>query len=247
MDGTLQRLAEIRQSHGLSGVLRALLIRVAGGLYIDERHVIVVKRLDAEPGLERTDAFAVQSLETVADLARVAAESDHYFLRQRVLANHLESGYSAQVACALDGEPLGHLWCAAGNTAYEHPDVVLHQIDLADDEAYIFSLFVTPAGRGERVAPALLRRTEAVLRDRAYRRIVGWVDAKNRPARWFFATSGFEATETVRIRFVLSLVAISPGRMLVRNLGWLSRHAFGYRVVLPRRTARAPSVAKSEH
>jgi ribosomal protein S18 acetylase RimI-like enzyme len=226
----LQRFAETKQAYGLTHALRALLARLATALYSDERHLIIAKRIDAQPGPGTTDEFTIHSLESRSDLARVATVSDHHLLRQRTRV-FLESGYSAQFACSADGAPVGHLWCAAGNIARDHSDVVLHRIDLADDEAYVFSLFVTPAGRGERIAPALLRQTEAALRARGYRRMVGWVDARNRPARWFFSTSGFEVTETVRITFVLSLVALSRERILVRKLPGLSRHAFGYRVV----------------
>jgi ribosomal protein S18 acetylase RimI-like enzyme len=246
IEDRLERFAEIKRMHGLSGALVALLIGVGRTIYGDERHLILVKSLDEAPALEATDAFAVQPLETVADLERVAAGSHHYLVRQPVLANHLKNGYCAQLACATGGEPLGYLWCAARNTDDKHPDLVLHQIDLAEDEAYVFSLFVARSGRGERVAPALLRHTEAFLCERGYRRMVGWVDAKNRPARWFFATNGFEATETVRVRFVLSLLAFSRGRILLRNFGLLSSHSFGYRAVFPKRRGRAASVAKSE-
>jgi GNAT superfamily N-acetyltransferase len=95
----------------------------------------------------------------------------------------------------------------------------------------VFSLFVTPAGRGKGVSTVLLRQTEAALGDYGYRRMVGLVDARNRPARWLFATSGFEETATVRVITLLSLLTFSRGRILLRNFGWKSRHAFGYRLV----------------
>jgi GNAT superfamily N-acetyltransferase len=224
----LRRFGDAKRRYGLRRALLALLSIIAKRIHSNELHVILFKIVDEGLHVDRTDALVVRPVETLADLRRAVSDTHHYFLRSTILANYIKSGCRAQLACGIDGEPLGYLWWATDD---EHPDLVLHEIELAEGDAYVFSLVVTPAGREKGVAPVLLRQTEAALCDSGYRRMVGWVDARNRPARWLFATNGFEETATVRVINLLSLATFSPRRILVRNFGWKSRYVFGYRLV----------------
>jgi GNAT superfamily N-acetyltransferase len=114
-----------------------------------------------------------------------------------------------------DGGLIGYFWWH--DAAQSDKDFYLSRfgLGLADGEVYGYDLFIAPEHRGHGTPVEFLAGVEAELVRLGYRRMFGFVDSSNVPARWLYATSGYEDVLRSRTRTVLRRLMLVDGR------GWL--------------------------
>jgi GNAT superfamily N-acetyltransferase len=245
-----RKLLALHREQGIEGMGRGVLDALRSRLDREEEHLVLVKALDGVPGppaRRPLDVRAIGDDDTDEVLAFTAEHSPPKVLA--FVRNYLANGYRAFGAFR-DGRLIGLFWWVDAALDAEHPDLVLHEIGLEPGDAYGFAYFVAPEHRGGGTATDFLSRVFVALHEARYTRMWGWVLADNRPARWLFSLAGFREVRRIRARTVVSLLTFSERRVLVRNLGWRSRHAFGSRRLLaeehpgPSVRADAPPIAE---
>jgi GNAT superfamily N-acetyltransferase len=118
-----------------------------------------------------------------------------------------------------DGELIGYFWWHDATHAVDGFYLTPFGLRLADDEVFGYDLFVAPEHRGRGTPTEFVAAVEAELVRLGYRRMYGFVDTKNVPARWLWASSGHEDVMRARTHRVLRRL------MLVEGRGWLlGRH-----------------------
>lgn len=171
----------------------ARLARQAREGFVREEVIVLLKDLDSivEPhhrsGLrvEDTEARHLAGLSKVNRL-RGAPHADRYF------ETAIAKGYHGFVA--LKGEEVvGYYWWVDRDAKPPHPDLWLlgEGFEMEPGDVYGSSLFLLEEHRGKGSAGDFLHHVETSLRDRGYKRIWGYVEATNRPARWLYSTRAY--------------------------------------------------------
>jgi hypothetical protein len=111
-------------------------------------------------------------------------------------------------------ELVGYYWWLDAARAAEGFHLSRFGLTLGDDEVYGYELFVAPEHRG-RIAVDFAAGVESELAALGYRRVFGFVDRSNRPARWLFTIRGYETISTSTTRALLGRVRLVGGRAYV--------------------------------
>jgi GNAT superfamily N-acetyltransferase len=183
-------------------------------LYMKTDQLIVRKQLSpAEPGASHTvevvDAEP-RHLPLLAEINRRECNTS----RTRHFEKGLAEGRSALLGFR-DGRLIGWFWWhdrAQGTDGFE---LSRFGLELAADEVYGYDLFIVPDERGRGRPAQFLAGVEAALARHGYRRMFGFVESWNRPARWLYATSGYEVVMRCQTRTILRRLMFVDGR------GWL--------------------------
>jgi GNAT superfamily N-acetyltransferase len=122
-----------------------------------------------------------------------------------------------------DGDLIGYFWWHDATQADSDYYLARFGLGLADGEMYGYDLFIAPEHRGAGTPVEFLAGVEAELARLGYRRMFGFVEATNLPARFLYATSGYEDVLRSRIRTVLRRLIHVEGR------GWLVAGKHGVR------------------
>ncbi len=241
MSYKLRKLLALYRDGGLKATARSVLSLLAACIHREEEHVVLVRSLSDAPEMAARDGIEVRS-DVGIDREAVIRFSQANFPPKvtAYVRNYLDNGYRTYLGFRGD-ELIGLFWWVDRQIDAQHPDLVLHQLRLGDRDAYGFSYFLAPEHRGGGTASEFISKVFVELDKVGYERIWGWVLAENLPARWLFSLVGYEEVRSMRFRTFFSIVTVSDGRALIRNLGIRSRHRFGQRplVSLPR-TPAAP-------
>jgi GNAT superfamily N-acetyltransferase len=157
---------------------------------------VIVKELDAITEPKELDRFRIEDFEPsmlrqLHEVNRAIGDGDanDYFDLS------VERGFHAFVAFA-DDRMVGWYWWVDRDNSVAHPD--LYRLGpgfrLKEGDVYGASFFLVEEHRGGGRAGEFLFRAETRLRDRGYKRIWGYVDSDNRPARWLYSTRGYVPT-----------------------------------------------------
>lgn len=107
--------------------------------------------------------------------------------------SNTEKGYYAYAAVS-NGEIIGDVWCAAPariKCTPIHPDLPWLGITCANDEAYMFDLYVYPDSRGKVAASFLLGSALHHLKESGHKRSYGFYEVDNLPALWIHRLFGY--------------------------------------------------------
>jgi GNAT superfamily N-acetyltransferase len=113
----------------------------------------------------------------------------------------LNCGFRA-MTCRTDGVPAGYIWLHDMAPSQQHPSVERFEIQLKQDDIYLFNFYVAPEFRKGGVAGAFFARVLSRLRDDGFKRAYGFVAYHNIPARWTYFTHGWQTVD----RFTGSVV-----------------------------------------
>jgi GNAT superfamily N-acetyltransferase len=114
-----------------------------------------------------------------------------------------------------DGELIGYMWWHDSTQSGDDFYLSRFGFELHDGEMYGYDLFIAPEHRGHGTPVEFLAGVEAELVRLGYRRMYGFVDGSNVPARWLYATSGYEDVLRCKTRTILRRLMRIDGR------GWL--------------------------
>lgn len=191
-------------------------------IYMTTEQVVVRKELaPAEPSATRTiriEEARPEDLPALAEFNRRQCNTR----RTRRFGQGLANGRRALLGYR-DGDLIGYFWWHDATLARGDYYLARFGLGLADREMYGYDLFIAPEHRGGGTPAEFLAGVEAELARLGYRRMFGFVESKNRPARWLYATSGYEDVLRSRIRTVLRRLIHVEGR------GWLVAGKHGVR------------------
>jgi GNAT superfamily N-acetyltransferase len=200
-------LVRTARTRGVGTAVRETVPQV---VYSRELDLVIAKPLDAEElgaGAPAARGLVIDPLDRrhEPDLRRLWRDEhpDDASRTPPVLAN-FDKGYRGFLI-RREQEAIGYFWWVDGRTAARHPDPATFHIDLRDDDVYGFSYFIARDHRGGGVAMDGLRAIEAELARLGYRRMWGFVDFANTPARWLYSVDGWSVSHTVRRERVLAL------------------------------------------
>lgn len=188
----IARLRRNFREWGAGGALAHLLRQAREG-FVREEVIALLKDLDAIVAPRRPQGLVVEDLggRHLPELSEVnrkrgARYADRYF------ATSIAKGFHGFVA-RKGSELIGYYWWTDRDADPPHPDMWLMGEGFALDpgDVYGSSLFLLEEHRGGGAAGEFLCAIETDLRDRGYKRIWGYVDKTNRPARWLYSTRGY--------------------------------------------------------
>jgi GNAT superfamily N-acetyltransferase len=119
-------------------------------------------------------------------------------------AAYLDQGFHGFVAFR-DRDAIGYYWWVDREARDRFPDLrdLELGIELAEGDVYGSDFFLLERHRGKGTAGHFLFAIETSLAERGYRRLWGYAVADNRPARWLYATRGYEPVWAVLRRKLL--------------------------------------------
>lgn len=199
-----------------------------GRFYMKTDQIVVRKELaPGEPsanGSIRMEEAEPHHMPLLAELNRRQCNTR----RTRRFETGLENGKRALLGFG-DGTLIGYFWWHDATVPADDFYLNRFGISLADGEMYGYDLFIAPEHRGHGTPVEFLAGVEAELVRLGYRRMFGFVDRSNVPARWLYATSGYEDVLRCHTRTVLRRL------MLVDGQGWLLAGKDGVRPLAGRR------------
>jgi GNAT superfamily N-acetyltransferase len=155
--------------------------------------IVLLKELDSIVSPRQSDVLRVEDMEArhlpglfEVNRRRGVPRADRYF------ETSIAKGFRGFVA--LKGtEVVGYYWWVDHDADPPHPDVWLlgEGFAMEPGDVYGSSLFLLEEHRGGGAAGDFLHQIETSLRDRGYRRIWGYVESTNRPARWLYSTRAY--------------------------------------------------------
>ena len=86
-----------------------------------------------------------------------------------------------------------------------HGDLRRLRVGLAEDEAYMFDMYIEPEHRGLALSTALFRAAFRGLRARGVVKVKGYYAVDNLPALWMHRVLGYREVGRVRVRSILGV------------------------------------------
>jgi GNAT superfamily N-acetyltransferase len=196
-------------------------------VYLESDEIILLKELDAvqapDNGTVRLEEAGTRHLPLLAQFNRRQCNTS----RTQRFARGLAEGRRGLLGFR-DGELIGYFWWHDAALAAGGFYLTRFGVRLAEDEMYGYDLFIAPEHRGRGTPVAFVAAVEAELARLGYRRMYGFVDGRNVPARWLWATRGHQVVMRARTRRILRCVMLVDGR------GWSLRTRRGLRPLRPR-------------
>jgi GNAT superfamily N-acetyltransferase len=161
--------------------------------------LVLVKPLDSIAPIAFSPRLHVEDLDT-ASLAALDG------LGRRTCMTRANARSAANLArryhgftAAEAGELVGYYWWQ-DRAAEPHPHLARLGVELGPADVYGFDFFLAEDHRGDGRAVEFLYAVETTLRARGYDRLWGYVAARNTPARWLYASRGYETVRTLHLR-----------------------------------------------
>lgn len=113
------------------------------------------------------------------------------------------------VAAQRDDHVVGSVWSVTRSDSrlrWVHDDLRRLRIRLADDEAYMFDMYIEPEHRGVALSTALFRAAFRSLRARGVAKVKGYYVVDNLPALWMHRVMAYREVGRVRVRSILGVI-----------------------------------------
>jgi GNAT superfamily N-acetyltransferase len=184
-------------------------------VYLESDEIVLSKDLPpAEPavtGAMRLEEAQAHHLPMLAEFNRRQCNAT----RTHRFTTNMSEGKRALLGFR-DDTLMGYIWWH--DSSYTANDCYLSRfgVALADGDVYGDDLFIAPEHRGHGTPAAFVAAVEAELVRLGYRRMYGFVDATNMPARWLWTTSGYKLVKRRHTHRVLRRFVLVEGEGLLR-------------------------------
>jgi GNAT superfamily N-acetyltransferase len=201
----LTRLRHYLREHGARRTAFAVARKLWHVVYLHERLLVIIVELDSivkpwRDGGLRLEDLRAEHLPALHELNARRGQPDV----DRRFRRYVADGFYGFVAYQ-GGELIGYYWWVDSRVPTLFPDLrkLGLGIELGDGDVYGSDFYVLDEHRGGGLAADFLFKVESSLRERGYKRIWGYVDSGNRPARWIYSTRGYVPMWTVHRTRVL--------------------------------------------
>ena len=171
-------------------------------VYLESDEIVLTKDLGTgdppDTGTIRIETAGTRHLPLLAGFNRRQCNT----ARTHRFAQGLAEGRRGMLGFRGD-DLVGYFWWHDAAFASDGFYLTRFGVQLAEDEMYGYDLFIAPEHRGRGTPIAFVGAVEAELSRQGYRRMYGFVDGRNVPARWLWATSGHEVVMRRRTRRIL--------------------------------------------
>ena len=191
--------------------VRRRLRRVAGFIYSDiegivaEKDIAALEEKDLAPSAAQWEMLEVSAGDTGPYLAGLRRKEGS--LGTAKARRYMRSGFRG-TAARRDGQVVGAVWSvtkAESRLSCVHHDLRRLRIGLADDEAYMFDMYIEPEHRGLALSTSLFRTAFRGLRARGVVKVKGYYVVDNLPALWMHRVMGYREVGRVRVQGILGL------------------------------------------
>jgi len=234
-EGRVGRIVDLISSQGLRRGGREILRKLRKRIYDRGEYTVLEKdlTLDTARPVPATDRRIEAREASPAEIPTLSAVVDDKGDARRREASYVSQGYRC-VVCFADGEVVARCWwtdaaTAGSGVASRDLQVSFLDVKLEDGDAWGFRNEVAPSVRGNGISTLALTAIEQALARAGYRRLYGYVDSWNIPARWLYEIRGWKPVRTVVMRSFLSVIAVSGGDVFVRTSQRRSPTTFPYR------------------
>jgi GNAT superfamily N-acetyltransferase len=225
---TARDLSLLLREQGPKAALAVIWDIARAQLYVKTDEIVLRKELvSGEPPATRTmrlEEAEAHHLPLLAEFNRRQCNTS----RTRRFEKGLAEGKRALLGFR-DGTLIGYIWWHDATQAADGFYLTRFGVDLAESDVYGYDLFIAPEHRGHGTPAHFIAGVEAELARLGYRRMYGFVDGLNVPARWLWTTSGHEVVMRRQTRRVLRRLMLVDGR------GWLLSGRDGLRPLSLRR------------
>ncbi|HEX5467810.1 MAG TPA: hypothetical protein VFW80_02040 [Gaiellaceae bacterium] len=219
--GVVRRVQGLLREQGLRAGGRQILAKAAGRIYSHEEYIVLEKHLAADPpGAENAQGLEVRegSEDEIVEFTRAITRNNP--VGERKARARLALGYRC-ILGFFDGRPVSQFWLIDAETLARADgggdlQVTFFGLPLSPGDAWCFKFELEESTRGGGRATEILRQMEAMLLQSGRRRLLGYVDTDNLPARWVYGISGWKPVRLLGARYLLSSLGVSNGRLLVR-------------------------------
>ena len=215
--GNLRKALALVSEQGLVSGTRSVTRKLLGRFYHKERALVLHKRLVPPVGV----CGRASGPPSAGWTFREATEAETLVFARRVgfetkIASYLSRGDRCFMAFD-DDNPIGMIWWVDGMEVARrgHAQVERFGIALGPEDVYSYDLYLLPSERGGGAATAYFAAFEADLARRGYANVFGWVDERNREARWLYALRRLEAERIVTSHVVLRRFRLTEGHAFV--------------------------------
>lgn len=178
---------------GVRGTLKRGLGRIRDG-YVEEQLIVLLKDLEQIAPAKASGELRFEDLEPrhLEGLISLNRHENGPSSANRYFENSIDYRFHGFVAL-IEDELVGYYWWVDRDNPVTHSDLwrLGRDFELRDGDVYGSSLFLRSDCRGGGRAGVFLRHVETSLRDRGYRRLWGYVEKGNRPARWTYELRGY--------------------------------------------------------
>jgi GNAT superfamily N-acetyltransferase len=216
-------IARYWREQGAKAALAYLRVIVRAQLYLDSDEIVISKDLPpvdpAATGTIQLEGAQAHHLPMLAEFNRRQSNATR--------THRFEAGLAEGKRALLgfrDGTLIGYIWWQDAAKTATPCYLARFGVGLAEGEVYGYDLFIAPEHRGRGTPAAFVGAVEAELVRLGYRRMYGFVDAFNTPARWLWTTSGYKVVTRRHTRRILRWIVIEVEG---EDEGWLHsvRHA----------------------
>ncbi len=194
---------------------------VSGDFWSALRHKIY-SRAEAVPvkkDLSKLSPANTASDDMSLDLVEITADGlrnfNHDFAiksRESRVALHIKKGYRG-FGLVKEGQIVGDIWYVTNELANQNvvnPSIQLFRIKLADNDVYLFDMYLASNERGKVSTTTFLARVLTELKGRGYRNAFGFFYMGNLPALWVHRVLGYEEMPHYTIRKYLAWKIVKP-------------------------------------
>jgi GNAT superfamily N-acetyltransferase len=203
----ISRFRRYAREHGLAAALAKAVGELRSKAFSESRITVLLKELDSISEPRRTTGLEVLALDgtRLAGLSELNRERGRGGVDRRFRAN-LERGLRGFVGI-LDGVTVGYYWWVDGAEAGSHPDIgwLGGSLQIEPGDVYGSDFYILPDHREGGTANEFLYRIESAIAAAGFRRIWGYVESGNRPARWLYSSRGYRPMGDLRTRKLLFL------------------------------------------
>jgi len=203
------------REQGPRAALRYARSIVRAQLYMESDEIVIFKDLPraqtAATGTIRLEEAQAHHLPMLAEFNRRQCNAT----RTHRFTTGMAGGKRALLGFR-DDALIGYIWWH--DDSYAANDCYLSRfgVTLTEGEVYGDDLFIAPEFRGRGTPAAFVVAVEAELVRLGYRRMYGFVDATNTPARWLWTTSGYQVVKRRHTYRVLRRFEFVEGEGVLR-------------------------------
>jgi len=132
--------------------------------------------------------------------------------RAKKCLNYLNNGYRAFCATS-DGNIIADIWYTSPATdvySLVHPHVKLFNLELNENDVYMFDMFVTPEYRGDGFATEFMHRALCHMRDTGFVKSYGYFSTENISALWTHRILGHKELNRFRMERFFVHLKVTP-------------------------------------
>ena len=179
--------------------------------YKKEDELILIKDLSEIQNIKKNRISITEfQKEFIKKIMKLNQEQIKTKLNNRLLLNYVRNEYNGFVGL-INNKIIGYIWWVDNKIKRDlnHPHLRRFNIELKDNEIYIFDFYISQEVRGSGIANEFLIKIMKNLKKNKYQRAYGVVSKDNVPAKWTYILTGWKVIKKIVGSEFLNLIYYS--------------------------------------